>query len=326
MVITTINPVTPAVALFETQADWKMVLVGDRKSPPIADTERLTFLSMATQLELGMALGSASPVNHYARKNIGYLHAIGQGAQVIYDTDDDNIPYEHWQLPSHFNCDTLAGSPSGFVNIYRHFTAEHIWPRGFPLDEILDSRMTYTLDCPVEIGVWQGLADADPDVDAIWRLTLNKDITFNNSAPVGIRAGNYCPFNSQNTFWRQAVFPLLYLPTTVRFRFTDILRGYIAQRLMRENALYLGFMAASVRQERNPHDYLEDFKDETDCYLHIKPIVRLLDSLALSGEYHQDLRTTYHALSQEGFVAASEMTTLEAWLNDLTSIAGHNHG
>ncbi len=326
MIITTINPVTPAVELFETQIDWNLILVGDKKSPPIADTQRMTFLSLETQLGLGMALGTASPVNHYARKNIGYLHAIDQGAQVIYDTDDDNIPYAHWCAPIGFRCDTLARSPSGFVNIYRHFTDEHIWPRGFPLDEILDDRLTYDTDCPTEIGVWQSLADADPDVDAIWRLTLNKDITFRRSDPVGIASGQYCPFNSQNTFWRREVFPLLYLPTTVRFRFTDILRGYIAQRLMRENGLCLGFMAASVRQERNPHNYLDDFKDETDCYLHIKPIVGLLDSLTLSGEYHQDLLTTYRALSQEGFVAAHELTTLEAWLSDLTAIKAQNNG
>lgn len=326
MIITTINPVTPAIRLFETHVDWNLILVGDKKSPPIADTERLTFLSLETQLGLGMKLGAASPVNHSARKNIGYLHAIGRGAQVIYDTDDDNIPYAHWTPPVQFRCETLAGSPSGFVNIYRHFTDEHIWPRGFPLDEILDARLTYKMDCPVEIGVWQSLADADPDVDAIWRLTLNKDITFRRNKPVGIAAGHYCPFNSQNTFWKREVFPLLYLPTTVRFRFTDILRGYIAQRLMRENALYLGFMAASVRQERNPHDYLDDFRDETDCYLQIKPIVRLLDSLALSGDYHKDLRTTYRALCQQGFVAAHELSTLEAWLNDLVSISVHNHG
>lgn len=326
MIITTINPVTPAVAAFERQAEWRMILVGDRKSPPIADTERRTFLSLETQLGLGMELGGASPVNHYARKNIGYLHAIGQGAQVIYDTDDDNIPNAHWASPARFRCDRLVSSASGFVNIYRHFTDEHIWPRGFPLDEIHDNQLTYRMGCPVEIGVWQGLADADPDVDAIWRLTLNKDIEFRRSEPVAIPAGQYCPFNSQNTFWRGDVFPLLYLPTTVRFRFTDILRSYVAQRLMRENGLCLGFMAASVRQERNPHDYLDDFRDETDCYLHIKPIVGLLDSLELSGDYHADLRAAYRALSRHGYVDGRELTTLEAWLSDLTSIEKDRHG
>ncbi|ETN70754.1 hypothetical protein NECAME_14556 [Necator americanus] len=33
------------------------------------------------------------PYNSYARKNIGYLYAISNGAEWIYDTDDDNKPF-----------------------------------------------------------------------------------------------------------------------------------------------------------------------------------------------------------------------------------------
>ncbi len=29
--------------------------------------------------------------NHFGRKNIGFLYAMHNGAEVIYDTDDDNI-------------------------------------------------------------------------------------------------------------------------------------------------------------------------------------------------------------------------------------------
>ena len=34
-------------------------------------------------------------------------------------------------------------------------------------------------------------------------------------------SGTISPFNSQNTLFTRAVFPLLYLPTYVTFRFTD---------------------------------------------------------------------------------------------------------
>ncbi len=319
-VITTIHPKTRAVMLFEALPEWQLVLVGDSKSHPITETERLTFLSLDAQYLLGLNMSAASPTNHYARKNIGYLHAMAAGARIIYDTDDDNLPHADWQPPPDFQCAQVAQNASPFINVYRCFTSEHIWPRGFPLDEVNSAPPTLFASESKSIGVWQGLVDEDPDVDAIWRLVFNKRIVFERRAPVYLAAGQYCPFNSQNTFWSREVFPLLYLPTTVRFRFTDILRSYIAQRLMWEHSLHLGFLAPSVYQERNPHNYLDDFKDEIDCYLHIKPIVQLLDSLSLSGDYHRDLRTVYSALLRNRFVAENELQTLDAWLSDLDSI------
>lgn len=68
--------------------------------------------------------------------------------------------------------------------------------------------------CPV-----QGLADVDPDVDAIFRLTQPLNITFAKSAPsVVLPHGIMAPFNSQNTlFDRDALWGLL-LPVTTTFR------------------------------------------------------------------------------------------------------------
>lgn len=322
IVITTVQSKTPAVALFERLPDWELILVGDRKSAPIEQTGRLTFLSLEVQLGLGLNTGAASPCNHYARKNVGYLHAMREGARVIYDTDDDNFPDPGLRAPPAFRCDREAGGAAKFVNIYRHFSDEHVWPRGFPLDEIRKADRPAVTPARRNVGVWQGLVNEDPDVDAVWRLVMNKRIVFNPGDPVCIEAGTYCPFNSQNTFWCREVFPLLYLPTTVRFRFTDILRSYVAQRLMWENGRHVGFMTSSVYQERNPHDYLDDFKDEIDCYLHVKPITALLDSLTLSGDYHRDLRTAYAALQDHGYVTENELYTLDAWLNDLAAIEG----
>lgn len=321
-VITTVNPKTRGVAQFEALPDWELILVGDRKSAPIAQTKRLTFLSLEMQHGLGLGISALSPCNHYARKNIGYLHAMREGARIIYDTDDDNFPDAGWRAPPDFHCTRVVAGTGKFVNVYRHFTDVHIWPRGFPLDEIHNTPPLRLEQAQRKIGVWQGLVNEDPDVDAIWRMVWNKRVVFRHGDPICIDAGTYCPFNSQNTFWSREVFPLLYLPTTVSFRFTDILRSYIAQRLMWENSRHLGFMTTSVHQERNPHDYLGDFKDEIDCYLHVKPIIRLLDTLSLSGDYHRDLRIAYSELQRNRYVAKNELHTVNAWLNDLATIEG----
>ena len=47
--------------------------------------------------------------------------------------------------------------------------------------------------------VWQGLADHDPDVDAIYRLTQrrrNFDFTA-RGAPLALPVGTFCPYNAQ---------------------------------------------------------------------------------------------------------------------------------
>lgn len=67
--------------------------VADTKTP--LDWQAPTnvdFLSVAKQHELGYKITSLLPYKSYARKMIGYLYAMEHGAQVIYETDDDNAP------------------------------------------------------------------------------------------------------------------------------------------------------------------------------------------------------------------------------------------
>jgi len=318
IVITTINSKTDAIFNFEKLIhNWQIILVGDKKSAPIYSNNRITFLSIETQSKLDYKLNIVCPYNHYTRKNIGYLYAIQNGADIIYDTDDDNLPYDDWKIED-FASNNVIDSEEQFINIYKNFSDQHIWPRGFPLDEISkkhDYAVRKSDDTP--IGVWQGLADIDPDVDAIFRLVLKKDIIFDKKPPVFLTKGSYCPFNSQNTVWRKELFPLLYLPATTSFRFTDILRGYIAQRLMWEQDLHLGFTKATVYQERNAHDFMKDFADEWQCYLHVKPIVQLLNSINFSSlSLIEALEKAYLCLVKENFVSEDEIPILKSWISD----------
>lgn len=320
IIITTINQKTKAVIQFEKMDDWHIVLVGDKKSPHIESSENLTFLSVEDQVKLGYKLSNLCPYNHYTRKNIGYLYAIQHGADIIYDTDDDNLPYDNWLIEK-FSSSKQSASEEKFINIYKFFSQELIWPRGYPLDEINRAENLDIKDIePVEIGVWQGLADIDPDVDAIFRLVLKKDIEFAQNPPISLAKSRYCPFNSQNTIWNKKAYPYLYLPATTSFRFTDILRGYIAQRLMWEQNLHLGFTKATVYQERNAHDFMKDFADEWECYLNVKPIVKLLDSFDLTDEPLVNLEKVYFWLAQENLIKQEEIAILQAWISDLKTL------
>lgn len=322
IVITTINPKTEGIARFEAMPGWHVVVVGDRKSQPIESSEHLTFLSLEEQARLGYEFAAACPLDHYARKNIGYLYAMEQGADVIYETDDDNIPYPTWQLIE-FECEQRLTSSRAFANVYAYFSDRYIWPRGYPLEEIRSQNsIAVEAGAPVRVGVWQGVVDGSPDVDAIFRLVFDDQIRFEDRPPVALARGTYCPFNSQNTLWHRDLFYYLYLPSTVSFRFTDILRGYIAQRLAWEHDLHLGFMKAMVYQERNPHNLMRDFADEVEAYLHVGRVVSILSAFDAGSGPSDNLERVYSALLANGLVGEDECRLLSAWLHDIEAIRG----
>ncbi len=296
-----------------------LVVVGDRKTP--ADWSCPPAQYLGPDASTG-ALAAALPWNHYSRKMLGYLHAVRLGADVIYDTDDDNVPKSAWAVPSFEGEHECTPDDLGFVNVYASFTDQRIWPRGFPLSLIRDETRVVPDSTlrrqPVRVGVWQQLADGEPDVDALYRLVDGGDCHFRSRAPIVLGAGTVCPFNTQSTAIRRELFPLLYLPSTVTFRFTDILRGLVAQPIMWAAGYALGFTEATVVQERNPHNLLADFADEIPMYLHGADVPALVSRVIEPGASVADnLSRAYDALREAGLVQPAELPRLQAWLDEL---------
>ncbi|MEJ8756646.1 STELLO glycosyltransferase family protein [Pontibacter sp. H259] len=325
IIITSIFHPTKAVKAFSDLPDFQLVVIGDKKSPQDWHQDKVQYLSIEEQEALKYEVISLLPYNHYCRKIIGYLYAIQKGAAIIIDTDDDNIPKSKWGFPlfeDHFN---ITNQDVGFINVYKYFTDKHIWPRGFPLNKIQDQNSiieeSSLISEKVKVGIWQGLADSDPDVDAIYRLTSNEECYFDTKEPVVLAKGSICPFNSQNTAFVKELFPLLYLPSFVTFRFTDILRGLIAQPIMWLYDYHLGFSNATVIQERNPHDFLKDFESEIPCYLFPERIVDLVSAnIDKRNSLEGNLFNSYKALVANKLVPDKELDLLKLWLKDLASI------
>ncbi len=97
IVMTSINYPTSAVKRYAQLNDWRLVVVGDRKTPKDwknnHNLPNCIFLSFDEQIKLNYKILKLIPSNSYARKAVGYLYAIEHGAQWIYDTDDDNEEY-----------------------------------------------------------------------------------------------------------------------------------------------------------------------------------------------------------------------------------------
>lgn len=330
MVVTTINAPTPAVAeLAARSADWPLVVVGDAKTPSDWAIKGARYLSLTEQLASTFTLAPLLPVNHYCRKNLGYLDAIAHGASVIAETDDDNFP-EGWPTREPEPGPTLPVLDAhGWANVYRYFTDAEIWPRGLPLGEIRASLPSWEQLKPGarQVGVHQFLASGDPDVDAIYRLTVGRaDHEFLDRSVV-LERGTVVPFNSQSTIWSEAAFPLLYLPSFVSFRMTDIWRSFVAQVCLWAADLHVAYHGVGVRQERNAHDLQRDFLQEVVGYERNDEIFRVLSTLDLSrdpAEIGANLRACYLALLGIGVVQDVELALVDAWLADLAAIRAAN--
>lgn len=336
IVITSIFDPAPAIAKLASYGQYQVVVVGDKKTPSNWQFKGVEYLSCSNQIDRAYKINKHLPFNHYCRKMNGYLHAIEHGAEIILDTDDDNIPIDNWATINEALCSNAfseieldAPTNTGNVNVYSWFSNQKIWPRGFPLDAIQDpSSIIKEQDIirrKFNVGIWQGLADGDPDVDAIYRLTRNEPCIFERRDPIVLQEGAVCPFNSQNTLFRSDYFPLLYLPAYVTFRFTDILRGLVAQPILWASGCNLGFFQATVYQERNEHDYMKDFCDEWPCYIHAPSIVERLDDVVKSSNSVIDnLYNAYYRLQEHGIVKSDEIVLLECWLEDMAKIHVEN--
>ncbi|KAJ1634915.1 hypothetical protein T492DRAFT_582536, partial [Pavlovales sp. CCMP2436] len=100
-VITTIFAPTKLVRQLVALEDWCVVVVGDRKAQSEeqyvralqlseSGRRRFTYLDEGAQRRLRFNIIEKLPWDHFGRKNVGFMYALERGANVVYDTDDDN--------------------------------------------------------------------------------------------------------------------------------------------------------------------------------------------------------------------------------------------
>jgi hypothetical protein len=304
VVITTINQ--PNAATHEIAATgWKTIVVGDRKTPKGWSCPGTFFFPWDPT--------SPIPADHYAQKNRGYIEAIRAGAEAIAETDDDNNPYVTFLDEVDETVRGIVATQSGWVNIYTAFTGTPVWPRGLPLSAVLHntsiSGIYESHRCPIQ----QFLADGDPDVDAVYRLTRGAPVWFNGK-PVILKPGTWSPFNSQNTVWWPEAYPYLYLPAFVSFRMTDIWRSFIAARCLEEP---IAFHPPTVNQDRNAHDLMRDFEEEVPGYLWNDALVHRLAALEMPESPADRLRACYTELLVMDLIPPQELSLLEWWIGQV---------
>ncbi|CAD7963601.1 unnamed protein product [Amoebophrya sp. A120] len=244
-----------------------------------------------------------------------------------------------------------GGAAGRVVNTYLDFQPScglRIWPRGYPLDHINDvhdsilipynssmsstsssspgpqatraAGSTATRNKPP--AVQQFLADEDPDVDAIYRLTGKLPCRFEEkNKGIVVPKGKFTPYNAQCVVNLQPAFWALLLPVTVNGRVSDIWRSYIAQKLLWDIDEHVAFMPAHVVHDRVFHDYLKDFQSESDLYLKSAALVKFLSQwTSAAPTLVERIEQLWSELYERGFIEVTDLKLAQAWIRDLLAL------
>jgi hypothetical protein len=309
------------------------ILVADKKTPKFVE-KNINILSLEEQMKLPFRTSKLLPLNSYSRKNIGYLLAIYKNFKEIYETDDDNFPYQDFFNQNLNIFKNYFINRKGYVNIYNYFLSKEqiIWPRGLPLSKIPIQENKNNLkyinkNLIKDVSIVQRLCDGNPDVDAIFRL-INKDVNINFKKKKSFLKNfrSYIPFNSQNTLWHEKAHPLMYLPSYCTMRATDIWRSYVTTFICNKLNLKILFSSPTVVQYRNLHDLNKDFKLEIPVFRDVEKFTKALESVKIyknSNYILVNLFNCYKKLVKEKIFEKKELEIVYAWCKDINSIKKH---
>lgn len=321
VIITTINPITETIKKHMNNTEYDVIIVGDKKTPDCYKNENCIYLDLEAQEKFFPKLSKLIPYNHYGRKNLGYLFAIQREYEIIYETDDDNIPFDNFDNVLNFDdtINTIQENDSKWINIFKYFTNNNwIWPRGYPLSLIKKHPIpNYTFEnSKKDVSIINGLVENDPDVDALFRLLCNHEVTWEKNKKIIISNKNVCVFNTQNTFWIDStMFIGLLLPCSVTFRYCDILKGIIANMLLRLNDKNMAYTSPNVIQLRNEHDLMSDFKSEYSMYIANEKIIPIIQNGVENLKNNKEiLYEIYKNLFDNNIITQLDLDICKEWL------------
>lgn len=306
-----------------------VIVVGDRKTPEEVGrflTEldgqfaaQITYLDIAAQKELLRRWPSLDLFLRFdciQRRNIAFLQAAIDRAEVVITVDDDNFVTDDDFIGHHLLVGQTAELPvvrhsSGWWNVCERLVAEpnrRFFHRGFPKSLQDWNAAKFEVErSEVRIiangGLWLGA----PDVDAT--AHIEEPINVVGMNPIdghrtcALAPGTWCPLNTQNTAFDVSVLPALYLPVMHDWlrgyrvtRMDDIWMSYFLRAIADGKNELIAYGAPLVLQERNPHSMLSDLSREMGGYILTERIVDYLKEFhTSSASYHEAyLELIYH--------------------------------
>ncbi len=298
-----------------------LIVVGDRKTPPevarfLAELDgrypaNVTYLDVDDQQKLMRrwpALDLFVRYNCIQRRNVGFLQAAIDRAEVIVTVDDDNFMTDDDFIGHHLAVGTdvavpVLSDPSGWFNVcgrLRCDPARRFYHRGHPKSQQNfntpghDTRIS-TVRAVANAGLWL----ETPDVDATAHLDEPINVVamdpIDGHRSCAMSAGTWAPVSSQNAAFDASLLPAMYLPVML-----DPIRGY---RIGRMDDIWMSFFIRVIAdsraesflygpplviQKRNPHDHLADLTQDRQQRVWIG--VRMLEPTRDQGPEGLELR------------------------------------
>ena len=266
IVTTTIYKPSEALIKYSNIKNWKLIVVGDKKTPHnlYYKLKKIIYMHPKDQIKIDKKLSNLIGWNCIQRRNFGYILAYKLGAKYIATVDDDNIPLSNWGKKiflgkkifiDSYNTNLVSFDPlSVFKNKMK------IWHRGFPIQLIQEKAYLKKKKVRIIPDIQANLWNGNPDIDAINRMSLTKEnFLFKCKSPY--TSNKIMPFNSQNTILKRDVIKHYFLFPYIG-RMDDIWAAFYVQSIGKK----VIFSETTVKQKRNPHNLYNDFKNELIGY------------------------------------------------------------
>jgi hypothetical protein len=206
----------------------------------------------------------------YNQKNIGYLFAIKNGAEFIYDAEQSvNFDLEMYFTYEKEDTGLIYDCHENMIviNPLAHFGQPLLTQRGNPQDKDVYIN-SYFVGYRKRGAVQHAILNGRPDL-----RKNQEDVKFDDTAPnFQLPIGKMAPFNSRHTLYNYNVFWALYIPSTSLSSYGEIVRSYWSQRLMwliDERVTFIG-------PKRNSYLGRSMSQDEEKSDIQIKYLIDLL--------------------------------------------------
>jgi len=233
------------------------------------------------------------PRNSDNRRNVGYLMAFADGAEMVVSIDDDNYCPEDSDFIGGHCAGLNEDSKDGFVSVdcgwYNNLNTfgmgDSFYPRGFPYyakNKKRDRRILRgSIPVRINAGMWKG----DLDLDAITWLGGRAYTPDTLYGSISLADDTWCPINSQNTAVHRDLMGAYYFVrmTSMMDRFGDIFQGYFALKVAKHMGWTARFGSPVVTHRRNSHVYLKDVRKEIEPILLLEELLPKLLEVKLTG-------------------------------------------
>jgi Reversibly glycosylated polypeptide len=310
-----------------------VIVVGDRKTPHAEAaalagaltnrgfrTEYMDLPAQQAYMKRFPELDALIPYDSDQRRNIGYLKAAEQGADILVAVDDDNyVKDDDWYTAHTVVGKTVtlptASSATKWWSPCRMMDTDpprRLFPRGHPYGKrhLPDDEMRTATTGRVVLngGLWL----LEPDVDSLTRLTEPVRCTRLNESRVMLAPGTWAAINTQNTAFHRETLPAFYFVPISAFiggivveRYGDIWAGLFCRKAIDHLNDRVTYGIPACDHKRNAHVLLKDMQLEFWSILITEELWQTLYDWKLTAATYAD---TYDEIADR--LAATTWKTL----------------